>query len=408
MSEGRLYLLAGPAVSLVVACVFLLVWLHHRKRSYVPFFAVAFCAYAMAALSQLFQIPAGVGLNTMVSGLVYTFGIFCLVQGVLARFGKAGAAPVLAAVSVAILGLLYYFMYVDRSLVARIYVQNFGYGVMFLFAAVEIFGASGRRKVDRILFWVFLLFGLHFFVRTVLTLSISPDLFALDRMRTEGADARTIGLLFRRSPFWQVLNFSLLVSGLLVALALLGAIAVDAMDELERQGRIDPLTGLANRRGFDDLAQELIADKASHPQSLVYFDIDRFKGINDGFGHATGDLVLATVGGLVARVVMPRDVAARRGGEEFVVLLASTSARSAFHFAERMRAELRRTSFPMLPPGAVVTASFGVAERRPDEDLADLLHRADQLVYAAKHAGRDLVLTDDGVLAVPVVGQGAG
>lgn len=408
MSEGRLYLLAGPAISLIVACVFLLVWLNHREQRYVPFFAVAFCAYALAALSQLFHVPAGVELNAMVSGLIYTFGIFCLVQGVMARFGRVGSAPVLATLSVLILGLLYYFMYVDRNLVARIYVQNFGYGLMFLFAAMQILGASRRRTVDRILFWVFLLFGLHFFARTVLTMSISPELFVLDRMGVEGADRNAMILVFRRSPFWQVLNFSLLVSGLLVALALLGTIAVDAMDELKRQGRVDPLTGLANRRGFDDLALELIADKKSHPLSLVYFDIDRFKGINDSFGHATGDLVLAAVGGLVARAVTPRDVAARRGGEEFVVLLARTGARSAFRFAERVRAELRRTSFAMLPPGAVVTASFGVAERRPGEDLADLLHRADQLVYAAKHAGRDLVLTDDGMAALPAAGRVSG
>ena len=146
----------------------------------------------------------------MVSALIYTFGIFCLVEGVMARYGKAGAAPVLVVVSVLILGLLSYFMFVERNLVARIYVQNFGYGLMFLFAAVQIFAASRRRTVDRILFWVFLLFGLHFFVRTVVTMSLSPELFALDRMRVNGAAPDAIGRLFTGSPFWQVLNFSLL------------------------------------------------------------------------------------------------------------------------------------------------------------------------------------------------------
>ncbi|MDI4664795.1 GGDEF domain-containing protein [Xanthobacter autotrophicus] len=407
MSEGRLYLMAGPAVAFIVACVFLFVWLHHRERRYVPFFAVAFCAYAIAALSQLLRIPPGVGLNTMVSALIYTFGIFCLVQGVMARFGKAGSALALAVVSVLILGLLYYFMYVDRNLVARIYVQNFGYGLMFLFAAVQIFGASGRRTVDRILFWVFLLFGLHFFVRTMLTMSISPDLFVLDRLSQEGADPDALARMFSHSPFWQVLNFSLLVSGLLVALALLGAIAVDAMDDLKRQGGMDPLTGLANRRGFDDRARELMADAARHPLSLVYCDIDRFKAINDTFGHATGDLVLATVGGLIARLAAPWDVAARRGGEEFVMLLAGTDLHGACGFAERMRTDLRGTAFSMLPAGFVVTASFGVAERRRGEDLADLLHRADELVYAAKRAGRDCILTDAVGALVSPVGQGA-
>lgn len=409
MSEGRLYLLAGPAVSLIVACVFFLVWLHHRERRYVPFFAVAFGAYAIAALSQLLQIPPGVGINTMVSALIYTFGIFCLVEGVMARYGKAGAAPVLVVVSVLILGLLSYFMFVERNLVARIYVQNFGYGLMFLFAAVQIFAASRRRTVDRILFWVFLLFGLHFFVRTVVTMSLSPELFALDRMRVNGAAPDAIGRLFTGSPFWQVLNFSLLVSGLLVALALLGAIAVDAMDDLKRQGGIDPLTGLANRRGFDERARELLADAARHPLSLVYCDIDRFKTINDTFGHATGDLVLATVGGLIGRLAAPGDVAARRGGEEFVMLLPGTDLQDACGFAERMRSDLRATAFSMLPAGFVVTASFGVAKRRRGEDLADLLHRADELVYAAKRAGRDRILADApgaaadaGALASPV------
>ncbi|MFG1211295.1 GGDEF domain-containing protein [Xanthobacter flavus] len=394
MSDGRLYIFAGPIVSLLIALVFLLVWLHDRERRCGLYFASAFCAYALAALIQITGFPRQAGPNAVVSAIVYTFAVLTLVEGVLVRFGRAGSGGLLLVIACAIVALVFYFFYIDRDLVARIYVQNFGYGIMFVVAALQILAIERRRPIDRLLFWAFLLFGLHFFIRTGLTMQMSGDLFEIDRMRETGADPSDLAALFRATPFWQVLNFSLLISGLLLALALLGSIAADAIDEIRREGRSDALTGLGTRRDFLERAHDILADPGARPVTLIAFDMDRFKEINDDFGHSAGDRMLAVVGGLILQETSPRDAAARLGGEEFVVLLARTNRVGASRVADRLRAELDFARLSVLPPHATVTASFGVAERHEDESLDSLMSRADGLVEMAKREGRGGLATD--------------
>lgn len=394
MSDGRLYIYAGPIVSLLIALVFLLVWLHDRQRRCGLYFASAFCAYALAALIQITGFPRGAGPNAVVSAIVYTFAVLTLVEGVLVRFGRAGSGRLLLVIACAIVALVFYFFYFDRDLVARIYVQNFGYGIMFVVAAVKMFAIERRRPIDRLLFWTFLLFGLHFFIRTALTMQMSGDLFEIDRMRENGADPSDLAALFRATPFWQILNFSLLVSGLLLALALLGSIAADAIDESRREGRVDALTGLSTRRDFMERAAGILADAGAQPVTLVAFDMDRFKEINDDFGNSSGDRLLSVVGGLILHETSARDAAARMDGEEFVMLLARTNRVGASRVAERLRAELDFARLSVLPPHASVTASFGVAERHEGESLDSLMSRADGLVAMAKREGRGGLATD--------------
>lgn len=394
MSDGRLYIFAGPIVSLLIALVFLLVWLHDRERRCGLYFASAFCAYTLAALIQITGIPREAGPNAVVSAIVYTFAVLTLVEGVLVRFGRAGSGGLLLVIACAIVALVFYFFYLDRDLVARIYVQNIGYGIMFVVAALQILAIERRRPIDRLLFWAFLLFGLHFFIRTGLTMQMSGDLFEIDRLRENGADPSDLAALFRATPFWQVLNFSLLISGLLLALALLGSIAADAIDEIRREGRSDALTGLGTRRDFMERAHDILADPGARPVTLIAFDMDRFKEINDDFGHSAGDRMLAVVGGLILHETSPRDAAARLGGEEFVVLLARTNRVGASRVAERLRAELDFARLSVLSPHATVTASFGVAERHEGESLDSLMSRADGLVEIAKREGRGGLATD--------------
>lgn len=394
MSEGRLYIFAGPIVSLMIALVFLLVWLHDRERRCGLYFASAFCAYALAALMQITGLPRGAGPNAVVSAIVYTFAVLTLVEGVLVRFGRAGSGRLLLFIACGVVALVFYFFYVDRDVVARIYAQNFGYGLMFVIAALQIFAIPRRRPIDRLLSWVFLVFGLHFFVRTVLTMHVSGDLFEIDRMRESGADPADLAALFRETPFWQVLNFSLLISGFLLALVLLASIAADAIDEIRREGRIDPLTGLGTHRAFMERAAAILADPAARPVTLVAFDMDRFKEINDSFGHGSGDRLLSVIGGLILQETAPQDATARMGGEEFAMLLPRTNRVGASRVADRLRAELEFARLTVLPPHAVVTASFGVAEQREGEDLDRLLARADALVAMAKQEGRGALATD--------------
>ena len=157
---------------------------------------------------------------------------------------------------------------------------------------------------------------------------------------------------------------------------------------LADEARTDALTGLLNRRGFDERATlELArARREQLPIALVIFDIDYFKRINDEWGHETGDRVLARIGELLAENSRDIDVVARFGGEEFVVLLPGCESAAAEAFAERVRVALANDEGSGLP---TVRASAGLLALLAPNDIETMLQAADSALYKAKRAGRD-------------------
>ena len=159
----------------------------------------------------------------------------------------------------------------------------------------------------------------------------------------------------------------------------------------------DPLTGLHNRRYLDSHLETLF-DRAlarRRPLSLMITDIDRFKSINDSWGHDGGDQVLKEFAARLRRNVRGIDLACRFGGEEFVVVMPDTDGQIAERVAERIRAEIAGRPFPVGRDGKSieVTVSVGVAAMLPAHDrVADLLKRADTALYEAKSAGRNRVV----------------
>lgn len=158
-----------------------------------------------------------------------------------------------------------------------------------------------------------------------------------------------------------------------------------------RQAELDFLTGLWNRRKFEEKADYLIRKAARNrqPLSLMLIDIDNFKAINDGHGHLVGDEVLKAVGQHLGNTVRGVDVVGRWGGEEFIILVPETGIEEAGQLAERIRGEIRRLSFDDI---SGVTVSIGVAEPREEGLLAPVLERADGALYRAKREGRDRVV----------------
>lgn len=166
--------------------------------------------------------------------------------------------------------------------------------------------------------------------------------------------------------------------------------------ELQKKATTDALTGLANRATFDDFAASSFATAKASPQPLavLMIDVDKFKSVNDKFGHPAGDQVLRTLGKLVKTAARPQDLAARYGGEEMALILPGTNRATAAAIAESIR---RAIAAKPVVAGTVtipVTASIGVAVFEPGlpfQQIAQLIKAADLSLYAAKHGGRNCV-----------------
>ena len=156
--------------------------------------------------------------------------------------------------------------------------------------------------------------------------------------------------------------------------------------QLESDSRSDPLTGVGNRRALDEaLRRHLPTADLGPAASVVIVDIDRFKQINDTYGHPTGDQVLREVAGVLRGHLRAGEVCARYGGDEFVLVLALTAAEAA-GVAERARVEVARQAWPLLAADLAVTVTCGVAQRRRDDTAAGIFAAADADLLAAKRA----------------------
>jgi diguanylate cyclase (GGDEF)-like protein len=165
-------------------------------------------------------------------------------------------------------------------------------------------------------------------------------------------------------------------------------------EEIYRTMIADGLTGVHNRRFFTEFLEREMARCLRHarPLSLVFFDLDEFKIVNDDFGHLSGDQVLREVADLASQQVRREDCFARFGGDEFAVVLTETDIAAAREFAERLRQRVEANAFRIGSETAPVTISIGVATMGSDQRApAEFLAAVDARLYEAKEAGRNRV-----------------
>jgi diguanylate cyclase len=171
------------------------------------------------------------------------------------------------------------------------------------------------------------------------------------------------------------------------------------LDAVRTESLTDPLTGLSNRKFFDDALGKAIsgANERSEPLALVMTDVDHFKSFNDTWGHLTGDQVLRLVAMSVKQNVKGQDIAARYGGEEFAIVLPNTVLRSALTVADHIRRAVMSKELMKRSTGqnlGRVTISLGVASLRKGDTTQSLIARADACLYAAKRNGRNRVICE--------------
>jgi len=267
------------------------------------------------------------------------------------------------------------------SMGLRVIAMSVVHAVLCLAMGVSVLGAVGtapRRYPYRFTAWAALAIALVYIVRAVA--------YGMQARGAVRIDDSVLNLVF----------FSI---GTLALPALtLGAVMMTNAGIIARATYAadhDYLTGARSRRAFFDLAERerARAQRTRASLSLLLFDVDHFKRINDSHGHPTGDRVLVEIVQQTRTVIRSIDTCGRLGGEEFAVLLPDTGADMALRVAERLRAGLERP--PRSSPGASgipYTVSIGAATLEPGETIAAMLSRADQALYEAKAKGRNLVV----------------
>ncbi len=169
--------------------------------------------------------------------------------------------------------------------------------------------------------------------------------------------------------------------------------------EAEKLASIDYLTGILNRRAFEDRLNEEIhrAAREGHPISLILADIDEYKKINDTYGHQAGDYTLQKFTQCLTNICRPYDIIGRHGGEEFIICLPNTNGKQARIIAERIRSAVEELSIKLvyLNEPINITASFGIASPKygTHESIDTLIMQADKAMYKAKSLGRNIVCT---------------
>jgi diguanylate cyclase len=169
----------------------------------------------------------------------------------------------------------------------------------------------------------------------------------------------------------------------------------EELETARKDSEVDPLTRLFNRRAFDAFLARTV--ELSHafeqPACMLLVDLDRFKPINDTFGHQTGDQVLSNLADVLSRIFLRKnDLVARYGGDELAVVLRETSLRDGLTLADRMLRGVRAVRLEREGTSLAMTVSVGIAQLAPGEDAATWLARTDRALYQAKNAGRDRVV----------------
>jgi diguanylate cyclase (GGDEF)-like protein len=375
---GASYILAiNLFIAAIFALAFLVVGITNRADRVAPMFALAYLFGLFYIITEFIlplqahpQFAYTLGYATFLAAMV------AVTIGMSRRYGRR-LSPTLVGAFVVVSVVANWFGYqfahgsIERNLVYQV-----PYALLQAVTGWIVVASKRRQPVDIALIALFWLSALQFLSKP----------FAAVLLGGSGDSARTY-IATTYALYSQSLGAML---GIGTGLLMLTLLVRDLLVEVTARSETDPLSGVYNRRGFDDRAAPGL-QRAGVPSAMVLADLDAFKVINDTYGHDTGDQVIVAFSRLLAQSVPEDAVVGRLGGEEFAIFLPDTNLTSARLLAESLRAGFSALQIPALPDTARCTASFGVAERGADEGLADLRRRADVALFAAKRGGRDRV-----------------
>lgn len=370
------------AVNFIIAQVFVVAFLvvAAKSRSRRP---ASWCAagFAVASLSAVFEtvLPFSVVPKLFAVGaFASVLAGFILIRFALGLFygvpAKHSHMAVFFAGSVA-LDLMIYDL--PRGTLQHAFFYQLPFCFVQAWSASTIICSERRSAADRILFCLLVLTALYYLVKIYAAIAAGSGTTAAD---------------YLASPFAlisQALGAMLIVS---TGVAMLGVMVKEIIDEARASSELDALSGLCNRRGFMQRMAPLLHEGGDDgPGALILIDLDRFKLVNDTYGHHAGDQVIRQLSRVLLDLMPNEAVPGRLGGEEFALFLPRVGLADARVIAHGMRAALASKRIDALPETVRVTASFGVAAVNADEPLEAAIRRADKALYAAKAGGRNRV-----------------
>ena len=379
MSGAAFILVTNLFVAGLFCASFVLIAAYSGYRS-ARWFAAAY-ALGIVYLCLEFALPSLNDARTtaFLGGTTFAVTLLLLNVGLARRYDLESPRMLLTAVLAVSLVNYVAIQELPRGSMLRMTLYQLPYFAMQAIGAWTVLRAPKRRLADNVLAGFLGLSALHFLTKPLVAIAVGgPGASPQDYLATTYAMiSQSMGV----------------VLSVATALLLLAMLIVDVLSDITRRSEIDSLSGLFNRRGFEDRLAELAGAKSRNglPLSVVLCDLDHFKAVNDTFGHAAGDMLIGRFAETLRAAAAPHHVVARIGGEEFAVILPGSNVSAARLFAEHVRAAYAERAAEGFEAEASFSASFGAAEMATGEQPAQVMLRADGALYAAKRAGRNCV-----------------
>ncbi len=383
MLGGAYYItLINVALAAMLLFGFAGFWLYDRSRKAPLFFFFATVCFLISAslgvitryVSVEFETLFRFALNSvnLIAGTLLTGGV--MIQYKLKpHWRRMGLFVALGLV------VIYSVLDMPRQSVLRLSLNQAPIVIMLAMGTIRLIFLGRNSPIDNLLKIILAIFTLN--------LASRPVILAMN-----GTLGNTVAD-FHDTQYALIVQFSLALVIIATATILMLVLVADVVRDLTRENLRDSLTGLTNRKGFHQLARNILkrADMTNTPATLVMCDIDHFKAINDTHGHHYGDQAISFFGQTLGNITLKNDIAARVGGEEFCLLLWDTSLAEGEQLAENIRAVISKTALPFPTGDHYLSASFGVVQSQSGQSLRELYAMADAAMYQAKSDGRNRV-----------------
>lgn len=364
----------------MLAVTFAVLWLQPKARAYLGALAAGHVAVGLGFFLQYVELPFGFYPTKFLSNVSLIGGSILMSAAVISRSERPVPYGLLFALAAAGLGGVLWFMTKQPLLIGRILSSSMTIGSMGLVVGYNLYKQKNKTVIDRLLTGLSLFIGMNMVICTPLLLSLSGKYTSYDG--------------YYASTFWTSTMLSHAVQAVLISICLIIGATTETFESLRREAQTDPLSGLLNRRGFEERALSLVsqAKTSGSPLCLILADLDHFKRVNDLHGHGVGDSVIVAFSRLLSEHSAGTVVVGRTGGEEFAMLMPGRDVSVVRLFAEGLRVSVCQNTLPGVPETlGPISASFGVAGLLAEEDLSGLFRRADEALYEAKHEGRNRV-----------------